>query len=128
MLGNSRSVVTAMLLVAAAIHILPLAGVLGAARLESLYGLPITDPNLAILLRHRAVLFGLLGTFLVVAAFRPVLQGTAFAAGFASVVTFLLLAWSEGGYNESLARVITADIVALVCLTIGLAVRSRTAP
>ncbi|MBP6702998.1 MAG: phosphopantetheine adenylyltransferase [Vicinamibacteria bacterium] len=112
-------VVTAALLVAAVIHLLPLVGVLGAARLEALYGLPVTDPNLAILMRHRAVLFGLLGVFLAVAAFRRALQGAAFVAGFVSVVSFLGLAWSTGGYNDLVGRVVTADIVALVSLMVG---------
>lgn len=112
-------VVTAALLVAAVIHLVPLVGVLGAARLEALYGLPVTDPNLAILMRHRAVLFGLLGAFLAIAAFRPALQGAAFVAGFVSVVSFLGLAWSTGGYNDLVGRVVTADIVALVSLMVG---------
>ena len=112
-------VVTTALLVAAVIHLLPLVGVLGAARLEALYGLPVTDPNLAILMRHRAVLFGLLGVFLAAAAFRRALQGAAFVAGFVSVVSFLGLAWSTGGYNDLVGRVVTADIVALVSLMVG---------
>jgi hypothetical protein len=70
-------------------------------------------------MRHRAVLFGLLGLFLVHAAFRPTLQPLAFVAGFASVVSFLALAYSTGGYNAGVARVVTADWVALVCLLAG---------
>lgn len=109
----------AMLLVVGIIHLLPLSGVLGAERLASLYGLPFKEPNLAILMRHRAVLFGLLGLFLVYAAFRPGLQTLAFLAGFASVLSFLWLAWSQGGYNLQIQRVVIADVVALVCLVVG---------
>jgi hypothetical protein len=115
-----------MLLVVGVIHLLPLSGVLGAERLASLYGLSFDEPNLAILMRHRAVLFGLLGLFLVVAAFRPQLQGIALVAGFASVLSFLYLAWSVGGYNQELRRVFNADVVALVCLVIGTAAYYRS--
>jgi hypothetical protein len=94
--------------------------VLGGEWLAALYGLSFNDPNLAILMRHRAVLFGLLGLFLLFAAFRPQFQVIAFIAGFVSVVSFLWLAWSMGGYNAQIARVITADIVALACLIIGI--------
>jgi hypothetical protein len=94
-------------------------GVLGAARLTALYGLPFDDPTLALLMRHRAVLFGLLGAFLSYAAFRPALQPLAFGAGFASVLSFLWLAWATPGYNAALARVVTADLVALAALLIG---------
>lgn len=70
-------------------------------------------------MRHRAVLFGLLGVFLLFAAFNPAVQSGAFIAGFISVTSFLWLAWSIGNYNEQIARVFIADIVALVCLIIG---------
>jgi hypothetical protein len=114
-----RYLVSAMLVIVAIIHLLPLSGVLGGERLAALYGLSFNDPNLAILMRHRAVLFGLLGLFLLFAAFRPQFQAIAFIAGFVSVVSFLWLAWSVGGYNTQVARVFTADIVALACLIIG---------
>jgi RsiW-degrading membrane proteinase PrsW (M82 family) len=65
------------------------------------------------------VLFGLLGAFLVVAAFRPAWQPAALVAGFVSVVSFLWLAWSVGGYNAQLARVFTADLIALGCLVVA---------
>ena len=114
-----RYLVSAMLVVVAIIHLLPLSGVLGGERLVALYGLSFNDPNLAILMRHRAALFGLLGLFLLFAAFRPQFQAIAFIAGFVSVVSFLWLAWSVGGYNTQVAGVFTADIVALTCLIIG---------
>jgi hypothetical protein len=107
-----RHVVSVMLVVVAIIHLLPLSGVLGNDRLAALYGISFNEPNLAILMRHRAVLFGLLGPFFLVAAFRPALQGIAFIGGFASVLSFLYLAWSVGSYNAQVARVFTADLAA----------------
>ena len=116
-----RYLVSSMLLVVAVIHLLPLSGVLGADRLSALYGMPFNDVNLQILMRHRAVLFGVLGLFLAWSAFNPSLQPLAFLAGFASVLSFLWLAWSVGGYNALVGRVFVADVVALVCLLLGLA-------
>ncbi len=116
-----RYLVSLMLVIVGIIHLLPLSGALGAERLAALYGLSFDEPNLAILMRHRAVLFGLLGAFLVVAAFRPELQGAALVAGFASVVSFLYLAWSVGSYNAQIGRVFIADVVAFVCLVVGAA-------
>lgn len=115
-------VVSASLLVAAVIHLLPLQGVLGTDRLVSLYGaLPFDEPNLAILMRHRAVLFGLLGAFLLLAAFQPAVQTLAFIAGFVSVISFMWLVHSVGGHNAFLQRVYVADIVALIALLAGAA-------
>lgn len=72
-----------------------------------------------ILMRHRAILFGLIGAFMVYAAFRPAYRTLAFLGGSVSVVSFLYLAWSVGGYNAQVGRVFLADIVALVCLVVG---------
>lgn len=114
-----RHLIAASLLITAIIHLLPLAGVLGAERLSVLYGIAVQEPNLVLLLRHRAVLFGLLGVFLAIAAFRPAWRDAAFVAGFVSVVSFLALAWSGDGYNAAIDRVVLADVVALGCLLIG---------
>ncbi len=114
-----RHLVAAMLAVVAVIHLLPAVGVLGVARLEALYGIPVQDPNLAILMRHRAVLFALLGVFLLVAAVRPAWQPAALVAGFVSVLSFLALAKTVGDTNAQLQRVFAADVVALACLVVG---------
>lgn len=114
-----RYIVPVALFLVGLIHVLPLAGVLGVARLHGLYGIDVAEPNLEILLRHRAVLFGLLGLFLCQAAFRPAHQAMALIAGLASVASFLLLAAMVGGYNAQLARVFAVDVVALVLLVIA---------
>jgi hypothetical protein len=110
-----------MLVVVAIIHLLPLSGAMSSERLASLYGLSFDEPNIAILMRHRAVMFGVLGSFMLFAAFRPSFQVAAFVIGFVSVVSFLWLASSTGGYNAAIGRVVAADIVALVCLIVGAA-------
>lgn len=114
-----RYVISAMLGIVGIIHLLPLSGVLSSKHLETLYGLSFDDPSLGILMRHRAVLFGLLGLFFSLAAFQPHYQLVAFIAGFISVISFLWLAWSVGGYNVQVARVFRADMIALACLVVG---------
>jgi hypothetical protein len=118
-------IVAAALLIAGVIHLLPLPGVLGGAQLERLYGLALDQPDLLILMRHRALLFGLLGALLVTAAFRPALQPLAIAAGLASACAFLVLAWSTGGYGAPVARVVQADVVAIACLLLAAVLRAR---
>lgn len=112
-------IVPITLLLVALLHALPLAGVLGAARLLALYGVDANDPNLALLLRHRAVLFGLLAAGLAVAALRPALHGAGLLAGLVSVGAFLLLAWLEGPLNASLVTVVRLDIAALILLLVA---------
>ncbi len=112
-------VVSATLLIAGVIHLLPALGLLGADRLVALYGIACDEPNIVILMRHRAVLFGILGALMLYAAVKPSLQGIALAIGCVSVVSFLALASSVGGYNVHLGRVAAVDWLALACLLVG---------
>jgi phosphoglycerol transferase MdoB-like AlkP superfamily enzyme len=105
-----------MLIVTAIIHLLPVVGVLGPEQLSRLYGMPFDEPNLVILMRHRAILFGLLGLFLAYAAFQPHLYTLALIAGLVSVISFLGLAWTASDYSALIKRVVVADMVALACL------------
>lgn len=114
-----RFVVPVALLLVAAIHLLPVLGVASASKVASLYSITVSDPNLEILMRHRAVLFGLLAGFLAYAAFHRELHGLALVAGAISVVAFLALAFSVGNYNPALSVVVKADILAAVVLAIA---------
>lgn len=121
-----RFVVPAVLLLVAAIHALPLLGVLGAARISGLYGIAVDDPNLEIMMRHRAVLFGLLAAFLAYAAFHRPLHGLALIGGAVSVVAFLALALSVGRYNAAIGTVVRVDVVALLLLALAAWVHLRS--
>lgn len=113
-------VVSAMLIVVGIIHLLPMPGMLGSERLAALYGLSFSEPNLALLMRHRAVLFGLLGALLLFAAFKPAWHTLALVGAAVSVLSFLALAWtSDGAVNAQMQRVVVADVVALVCLAVA---------
>jgi drug/metabolite transporter (DMT)-like permease len=118
-----RVVVPAALVLVAIIHALPILGVLGASKLSQLYGVDVSDPSLELLLRHRAILFGLLAAFLVVASFRPELHWFALAAGFVSVASFLILAQMTDSMTAGVAAVVRADWVALVLLLAGIAAK-----
>ena len=116
---RAREVVIALgLALAGAIHLLPLPGLLGAAMLERLYGVAIEDPAVVLLLRHRALLFGLLGVGLVVAIARRAWRGPMLVAGLISAGGFLLLAWPLE-LGAALQRVVIADVIALLALSIA---------
>ncbi|MDP1776889.1 MAG: hypothetical protein Q8K94_09810 [Moraxellaceae bacterium] len=114
-----EKVIAGLLILVGIIHLLPVSGVLGAQRLTALYGITFDDPNLVSLMRHRAVLFGLLGLFMAYAAFQPSLQPLAFFAGFISVLSFMVIAWTVGGYNDAIQKVVIADVVAVIALCIA---------
>ncbi|MCA3222659.1 MAG: phosphopantetheine adenylyltransferase [Burkholderiales bacterium] len=110
------------LLVAGIIHLLPVLGVMGANTLTRLYGIEVNDPNTAILLQHRALLFGVLGVLMLCAIALPWLRVTALSVGLFSAASFIVVAMAVGGYNPPIGRVVFADVVASVLLTAGLVV------
>jgi hypothetical protein len=112
--------ITGLMLVVAVIHLLPISGFFGVERLASLYEIEITDGNLEILMRHRAMLFGILGVFLAYAAFKPAIQPIAFIAGFISVASFFFLSYSVGEFNDAIRKVIFVDIIASVSLLVAI--------
>jgi hypothetical protein len=108
---SRRLCISAVLLVVCAIHLPPAWGVLGASALKQLYGVQIEEPNLLLLMRHRALLFGLLAGLLLAAALRPKWQGLALSATWVSVLGFVLLAPPE--LSRALRRVWWLDVAVL---------------
>ena len=111
-----RALSTTLILLASLINLAPVSGVVSSARLQALYGIAFADPNLLILMRHRAVLFGIVGGLLVASGFHPPLRPVGFAVGLLSMLSFVLIAWLVGGYNAELRRVLLVDVVGSVLL------------
>ena len=109
--------ITGLFLIAGLINFAPLVGVLSDALIASAYGIDITNRELSLLLRHRAVLFGITGGLLLVAAFRPALRPVASACGFASMIGFAVLHMIIEPEAEQLRNVLRLDFVGLVALT-----------
>jgi hypothetical protein len=107
------------LIIAAIIHLLPAAGMAGPAMLQRLYGLETASPDLLIMMQHRALLFLLLGLFLLIAAFRPAWQPAAIIAGLISACGFVVFAKMIGDYSPAIARVVMFDLVAVAALLVS---------
>ena len=101
------------------INVLPVIGMLGADRLQSAYGIALDSPELEILLRHRALLFGLIGGFVLVSLRLPQYQGAALTLAGCSMAGFLLLALTVGSSGESLRGILVADVLGLAALAIA---------
>lgn len=119
----STKVVTGLFAIVGLINFAPVIGLLSAAKLESAYGIAVKEPNLTILLRHRALLFGLLGGFILYSAFNPALQPIAFVLGFVAMLGFIVLCWQTGDVNPLLRKIATVDVVGSVLLFAALVVR-----
>jgi hypothetical protein len=109
-----RILIGVLFVFVAIVNLLPGLGVLSAQRLEGFYGVALQDPNLVVLMRHRAVTLAIVGGLLAVAAFQPALRGEASVAGFVSMLSFIALA--AGSSSPELRRVLIVDVIATLAL------------
>ena len=118
--------VVAALLLAGLINFVPVVGVISVDQLERLYEVTLTNDDLIILMRHRAVLFGMLGAFIIYSAFRKSLQTLACIAGLISMISFIILAYASGEFGQALNKVIIADVIGSIALALVLVIRHRS--
>ena len=121
---SKARIVAGLIVLAGIINFLPVMGVFSAARLETLYRVDIADPTLEILLRHRAVLFGVIGGFMIAAAFRQRFHLPAIIAGLIAMLSFLWLYYLTGDPPRSLLSIAYADIVGVSALGLALAMKA----
>ncbi len=110
-----------LLALAGLLHLPPVAGVLGSRSIERLYGVTITEPSMAVLLRHRALLFGLLGALLIAAAWIDELRPAAVIGGLVSDVAFLAVAGDPRRLDHTMRRVAIVDIASIILIIIAAA-------
>lgn len=122
-----NSIVATLLIAAGLVNFLPVAGVLSADILASAYGIAVPEGDLLILLRHRALLLGILGALIIVSAFRRHLQLAAILAGFVSMLGFVAFALASGEYGAELRRVLIIDLIALLALAAAAMLRLKGA-
>lgn len=121
-----RALSAILILLVGLLNLLPVSGALSSSRLEALYGVVLRDADAIVLMRHRAVLFGVVGGLLVASAFRSHLRPVGYAAGFVSMLSFVVIAWLVGGYGPELQRVVVIDLAASAALLVAL-LADRTA-
>lgn len=103
-------------------NFIPIIGVISAQQLTKLYGVSIDSADLETLLRHRAVMLGLVGGYLLMAAFRPSLRVPAASIGLVSMVTFVLLSYTTGNVSAEINTVAIADIAGSIAAAVILAI------
>lgn len=116
-------IITRILFLVGAINFYPVVGVLSAKMLSNLYLIDVQSNDPLILLKHRAVLFGLLGGFIIYSAFKPELQWLAIIMGLVSMLSFIVVAFLVGDFGAGIRKVIIADVIASGGLLIVLGLR-----
>ncbi|MEM6925521.1 MAG: phosphopantetheine adenylyltransferase [Myxococcota bacterium] len=116
---SSETVVQGLYLLVAAVNALPVVGMLSGPRIEQAYGVTLGSADLVLLMRHRALLFGIVAGLLGFAAFEPELRAVAAAAGLASMLGFVGLAGIGDPVGPALRRIVIIDVAASVGLAIA---------
>ena len=109
---------TGLMILVGIINFLPVLAVTSIDRLAFAYDIDVSGPDMEILLRHRALMFGILGGFIIYAAFKPALRNAALWMAFISMAGFVILAGMVGGYNASMQSVVNMDFLALAALVV----------
>lgn len=105
--------------VAALVQLLPVLAAFDARWLGKLYGLPALDAMTTLLLRHRAVLLGLVGMALAAGALSPKLRSLSLVLGLVSKLSFLVLAARAPPLTPLVARVARVDVVTASLLVLA---------
>jgi hypothetical protein len=84
------------------------------------YGIDIANANYELLIRHRAVLFGIIGGLMIFSAVTKKYYSIATTVGLVSMLSFIILYFLIGKeINAELKKVMLIDVVAIVILLIG---------
>ncbi len=96
-------------------------------KMKSSYGIEIPDASYELLLRHRAVLFGIVGGVMIYSAITKKYYSLAVIIGLISMVSFIiLLKLVNGEVNAELQKIMKVDVFAIIILLIGLALYSNS--
>jgi hypothetical protein len=111
------------LFVAGLINLLPSMLAFLPDKISKSYGIEIPNANYELLLRHRAILFGIIGGLMIFSSIVKKYYEIATIAGLISMTSFILLYFLiDRGISSELKKVMVIDILASLILLIGLAV------
>lgn len=114
-----------ILFIVGIINLLPVIVFFDATRTAGLYGLPVEGETLTILMRHRAVLLGLVGTTLIAAAVKPEFRILAIALALISKFAFVFLTFTRANFTAEVRQVALIDVGAIVLLMAVLVIHFR---
>ena len=96
-------------------------------KISKSYGIEIPNANYELLLRHRAILFGIIGGLMIFSSIVKKYYEIATIAGLISMTSFILLYFLiDKDISSELKKVMAIDIFASLILLVGLVIFSIT--
>lgn len=118
-----NKLLTVCLLVVGIINFLPVIGALGIKNLESTYQVNIGSNDLLLLMQHRAILFGILGSFILASCIFPLYQPAAMLMAAISMLSYVALLHTLGITNHALLKVLYIDYVGIFFLILAVLIK-----
>lgn len=118
--------ITFCLIIVGLINFLPILGIGSALQIEQAYAVIIESNDVEILLRHRALLFGIIGGFVVISAFKEHYQKPAMVMAAISMAGFIATVLTVGGYNDSINKILMIDVIGLLFLIAAAILKRRS--
>ena len=110
------------LFIAGIINIVPSVLAFLPNKISNSYGIEVPNSNYELLLRHRAILLGIIGGVMIYAAITKMNYSLAVSIGFISMISFIILFTLMGeAINPELHKVMKMDILGMIILLIGFA-------
>jgi len=110
------------LFIAGIINVLPSILAFIPNKISHSYGIEMPNSNYELLLRHRAVLFGIIGGIMIYSAITKKNYSLAVCIGLISMISFIILyKLVNGSINPELNKVMKIDLVGIIILLIGFA-------
>lgn len=123
---SRERIIAGLLIIVGLVNFVPVVGVIGAESLARLYGISGLEGDLLVLMRHRALLFGIVGAFILCAAFKRSLQPAAMLMAAVSMLGYMLLVFLAVEPGAKLNRVAMIDLIACVPLLIAMVLYRRS--
>ena len=110
-----------LLLIVGVVNLLPILPLLNPGMLDTMYQVAPTDPTSELLLRHRALVLGLVGVALLVSVLKDSWRAAAIVSAAVANGGYVLLAATGGEISAAATRVMVIDIAVLALLAIAAA-------
>lgn len=121
---TSDRVADALLVLVGLINLVPgLVGTVSLERATAAYGISSDGPDLAVVLRHRAVLLAIVGLALVAGPWWPDIRTAAIVAGVISMASFVAIVLARPGVGRPLRTVAWVDVGALGLVAVAVLLR-----
>jgi len=89
-------------------------------KISESYGIEIPNSNYELLLRHRAILFGIIGGIMIYSAIAKKNYSMSVFIGMISMISFVILMnLVNGEINPELTKVMMIDLVGIIILLVG---------